>query len=129
MAFSGMPSYMHRAILRAYLQTAAYKPLSEEALDIYSAPWLGPVGQPAFYRQIAQMDQRYTDDVQSRYAPMDCPVKVLWGKNDEWIPYENGVRLAALISADDCIPLPAVGHLVQEDCPQAIVAAVLKSFR
>ncbi|WP_113261840.1 alpha/beta fold hydrolase [Agrobacterium cavarae] len=129
MAFSGMPSYMHRAILRAYLQTAAYKPLSEEALDIYSAPWLGPAGQPAFYRQIAQMDQRYTDEVQFRYAQMDCPVKVLWGKNDEWIPYENGVRLAALISADDCIPLPEAGHLVQEDCPQAIVAAVLKSFR
>ena len=59
-AFSGMPDYMHRATLRAYLQTAAYNPLSEQAFKIYSTPWLGAVGQPAFYRQIAQMDHVWT---------------------------------------------------------------------
>lgn len=129
MAFSGMPDYMHRAVLRAYLQTAARSLLSEEALNIYSAPWIGPVGQPAFYRQIAQMDQRFTDEIETLYTRMDCPVTVLWGKNDDWIPYEMGERLAALVSAHQCTLLPETGHLVQEDCPEAIVAAVLKSFR
>ncbi len=85
-AFSGMPDYMHRALLRAYLQTAASNPLSEQALDIYSAPWLGPVGQAAFYRQIAQMDQRFTDEVENLYDRLDCPVSVLWGEQDAWIP-------------------------------------------
>ncbi|MBC9246519.1 alpha/beta hydrolase [Paracoccus sp. 11-3] len=124
-AFAGMPDYMHRALLRAYLQTAAHNPLSEEALAIYSTPWLGPVGQPAFYRQIAQMDQRYTDRVQGLYARMDCPVTVLWGQEDEWIPYAKGQALAALISDRPCIAVPHAGHLVQEDRPEAIVAAVL----
>lgn len=128
-AFAEMPAYMHRALLHAYLQTAAHNPLSEEALNRYGAPWIGPVGQPAFYRQIAQMDQRFTDEAETHYARMDCPVRVLWGKNDEWIPYEKGRHLAALISAEDCILLPETGHLVQEDCPEAIVAAVMKSFR
>lgn len=127
-AFSGMPDYMHRALLRAYLQTAAFNPLSDEALEIYSGPWLGPVGQAAFYRQIAQMDQRYTDQVESRYDRLDCPVTVLWGKDDDWIPYEKGVALAALISGSECIPISGCGHLVQEDRPEAIVAAVLKQF-
>lgn len=127
-AFSGMPDYMHRALLRAYLQTAAYYPLSDEALDIYSQPWLGPVGRPAFYRQIAQMDQRFTDEVQGQYARMDCPVTVLWGKNDQWIPYEKGPVLAALISDLPCIPVQNCGHLMQEDCPEAIVAAVLRQI-
>lgn len=125
-AFSGMPDYMHRALLRAYLQTAAYNPLSEKALEIYSTPWLGPVGQPAFYRQIAQMDQKFTDEVEGRYGRMDCPVTVLWGRNDEWIPFEKGVALAALISDADCIAVDDSGHLVQEDRPEIIVAAVLK---
>mgnify|MGYP000054466079 CR=1 FL=1 len=125
-AFSGMPDYMHRALLKAYLQTAAHKPLSDEALDVYSGPWLGPVGQPAFYRQIAQMDQKYTDEVQGLYAPMDCPVQVLWGERDEWIPHDRGVTLAALISDKPLISVPDAGHLVQEDRPEAIVAAVLK---
>ncbi|RCW88081.1 alpha/beta fold hydrolase [Paracoccus lutimaris] len=127
-AFSGMPDYMHRALLRAYLQTAAHNPLSEQALEIYSAPWLGPVGQPAFYRQIAQMDQAFTDEIEGRYARMDCPVTVLWGQKDEWIPYEKGQILADLISDRDCIPIRDAGHLVQEDRPEAIVAAVLNSL-
>jgi pimeloyl-ACP methyl ester carboxylesterase len=126
MAFAEMPDYMHRALLRAYLQTAAHNPLSEEALTIYSAPWLGLVGQAAFYRQIAQMDQRFTDEIESQYDRMDCPVSVLWGSNDAWIPLEKGRALAALISDREAIPISDAGHLIQEDRPEAIVAAVLK---
>jgi pimeloyl-ACP methyl ester carboxylesterase len=125
-AFSGMPDYMHRALLRAYLQTAAQSLLSDEAMDIYSEPWLGLIGQPAFYRQIAQMDQKFTDEVQGLYRRMDCPVTVLWGEKDAWIPYEKGVALAASISDHACVPIPDCGHLVQEDRPEVIVAAVLK---
>jgi len=124
-AFAGMPDYMHRALLAAYLQTAAHNPLSAEAVEIYSAPWLGPIGQPAFYRQIAQMDQRSTDEVQSLYSKMDCPVRVLWGQEDAWIPYVKGEELAALLSEVPCTPIENAGHLVQEDRPEAIVAAVL----
>ncbi|MCE8513276.1 alpha/beta hydrolase [Ruegeria pomeroyi] len=127
-AFAGMPDYMHQALLRAYLQTAAHRPLSPEAMDIYAAPWTGPVGQPAFYRQIAQMDQRYTDEIQGLYRQMDCPVTVLWGERDAWIPCDKGMELAALISRNACSPIPDAGHLVQEDCPEAIVAAVLKQI-
>lgn len=128
-AFLGMPDYMHRALLRAYLQSAAHKPLSEQALDIYSTPWLGPVGQPAFYRQIAQMDQAFTDEVEGMYDRLDCPATVLWGRNDDWIPYDKGVALANRISDTGCIAIEGAGHLLQEDCPEAIVAAVLKTIQ
>ena len=74
------------------------------------------------------MDQKYTDEIQGRYRVMDCPVKVLWGENDHWIPYANGETLAALISGSPCVPIPNAGHLVQEDRPEAIVAAVLKQI-
>ncbi|MEJ2633390.1 MAG: alpha/beta hydrolase [Acidihalobacter sp.] len=125
-AFAGMPDYMHRALLTAYLQTAAFNPLSEEALAIYSAPWLGPVGQAAFYRQIAQMDQKYTDEVEKHYGALDCPVTVLWGEQDEGIPCATGGKLATVISDGPCMPIRNAGHLVQEDRPEIIVAAVLK---
>lgn len=127
-AFSGMPDYMHRALLKAYLQTAAHNPLPDDAFDVYSRPWLGPIGQPAFYRQIAQMDQKYTDEVQGQYGRMDCPVQVLWGEKDEWIPHERGETLAALISDQPLLSVANAGHLVQEDRPEIIVAAVLKQI-
>lgn len=125
-AFAGMPAYMHDALLRAYLQTAAHKPLSEEALRIYAEPWTGPVGQAAFYRQIAQMDQQFTDEVEGMYAAMDCPVSVLWGEEDDWIPVAKGRELASRLSDRPMIPVSGAGHLVQEDAPEAIVAALLR---
>lgn len=127
-AFAGMPDYMHRALLEAYLRTSAHKPLSEEALTVYAAPWLGSVGQKAFYRQIAQMDQRYTDEVQPLYDRLDCPVTVLWGQKDDWIPFDKGAALAALISDRPVIPVAGAGHLVQEDRPEVLVAEVLKTL-
>ncbi|MEY8883357.1 alpha/beta fold hydrolase [Donghicola sp. XS_ASV15] len=128
-AFAGMPSYMHEALLRAYLQTSANVPLTQEAMGIYAEPWIGPVGQPAFYRQIAQMDQRYTDDIEGLFGVMDCPVTVLWGTEDAWIPFAKGKELAAKISEAPLVPIWGAGHLVQEDRPEAIVAAVLKTIR
>lgn len=123
-AFAGMPPYMHAALLRAYLQTAAHQPLSEEAFDVYMKPWVGEVGQPAFYRQIAQMHQAQTDDIQDQYGPMDCDVHVLWGDKDDWIPFERGQEFADLIAGGAITKIEGAGHLVQEDAPEAIVAAM-----
>lgn len=125
-AFIGLPAYAHDALLRAYLQGAAHKTLSEAALQIYMAPWQGDVGQPAFYRQIAQMDQKYTDEVENRYAPLDCPITLLWGEKDEWIPLDRGHKLAGMLTDGAMKVIPDAGHLVQEDAPEAIVAAMFK---
>ena len=123
-AFSGLPEYAHDALLRAYLQSAAHSVLSEEAMRTYMAPWQGEEGQAAFYRQIAQMDQRYTDQIERLYAPMDNPVQILWGEQDEWIPISQGRKFADLINQGKLIPVPESGHLMQEDAPEAIVAAM-----
>jgi len=125
-AFSGLPAYAHDALLRAYLQGAAFNQLSEEAMQIYMAPWQGEEGQAAFYRQIAQMDQRYTDEIEPDYAPMDNPVQILWGEKDEWIPLSQGQKLANLLTGGVLKTVSYSGHLMQEDAPEAIVAALLE---
>jgi pimeloyl-ACP methyl ester carboxylesterase len=126
--FAGVPDYIQRAILGAYIQGAAFRPLPPDVLQAYAAPWLGPVGQPAFYRQIAQMDQRYTDEVQDSYGRLRCPVRLLWGAEDGWIPVAKGRELAALIPGCALTEIPDCGHLVQEDAPEAVVAAALAFF-
>ena len=124
-AFKGLPASIHEAIVPAYIRGAAYRPLSEEDLEAYVAPWRGADGQPAFYRQIAQMDQRYTDEVEPRYGEIDLPTLILWGEADTWIPIERGRQLHALIRNSQLVPVTQAGHLVQEDAPEAIVAALL----
>ncbi|KMK85863.1 alpha/beta fold hydrolase [Pectobacterium brasiliense] len=127
-AFTGLPEYVHDALLKAYLQGAAYQPLSEEALNIYMSPWQGEVGQAAFYRQIAQMDQCYTDDIESLLTELDCPLNLLWGEQDEWIPLEVGKRLAHQLGDAPLQIVKNAGHLVQEDAPEAIVQSMYSSL-
>ena len=125
-AFAGLPDYLQRALLRAYIRGAISRPMTDEELEPYLAPWLGPLGQPAFYRQIAQMDLRYTDQVQERYGEIRCPVMILWGTADAWISLERGEELAAMIPGSRFEAVEGAGHLMQEDAPEAIVAAALR---
>lgn len=121
-AFAGMPAYMHEAILPAYLQSAMARKATDEMSSPYMRLWLGESGQNGFYRQIAQMDQRYTDEVQDHYADIRCPVQILWGEDDQWIPIEKGRELHALIPGSEFHPVEGSGHLMHEDAPEAIVA-------
>jgi pimeloyl-ACP methyl ester carboxylesterase len=127
-AFVGLPSYIHAAILPAYIGGAAFHPLPAPVLKLYVDPWLGASGQAAFYRQIAQMDQRYTDEIESRYGQMRCPVRIIWGEQDSWIPIERGRELAKRIPGSSFLAVPDAGHLVQEDAPEALVAALLSAL-
>lgn len=127
-AFAGVPDYLHRSILAAYVRGAISRPISNAELQPYLAPWLGPIGQPAFYRQIAQMDLKFTDEVQHRYGEIRCPVRLLWGTKDEWIPLSRGRELAAMISGSSFVEVAGAGHLMQEDAPEAIVSAALRFF-
>jgi pimeloyl-ACP methyl ester carboxylesterase len=124
-AFAGLPPHIHAAILPAYITGAAFRPLSLDVLRLYVDPWLGASGQAAFYRQIAQMDQRYTDEIETRYGEMRCPVRILWGEEDTWIPLERGRELVSRIPGATLRIVPEAGHLVQEDAPEAMVAALL----
>ena len=125
-AFAGVPDYLQRAILAAYIRTAAHRHLTDAELAPYLEPWLGEKAQPAFYRQIAQMDLAFTDEVEDSYGALRCPVKLLWGREDQWIPVERGRELARRLPDCELVEIPDCGHLVQEDAPEAIIAAALR---
>lgn len=125
-AFNGLPAYAHEALLGAYLQGASFRGLSNEAVEIYAAPWRGDLGQGAFYRQIAQMDQKYTNEIEPKYGKLDCPTQILWGEEDRWISILTGEELSSLMTDGQLTRVPHAGHLVQEDAPEAIVAAILQ---
>ncbi|SDR05830.1 alpha/beta fold hydrolase [Actinopolyspora saharensis] len=127
-AFTELPDYIHEAVLRAYIGGALRRPLSEQEMRYYLEPWTGSRGQAAFYRQVAQMDDRYTDEIQDRYDEIRCPVTLLWGEQDAWVPLARGRELAERMPHAEFGVVPAAGHLVPDDAPEAVVAAVLDSL-
>jgi len=118
--FEQIPSAIHEAIVSAYLRGAFHLEMSDEALRPYVAPWLGAEGKRAFVRQIAQADQRFTDEVEPLYRDIDAPVLILWGEEDGWIPPPTGRRLQAMIPGSELRLIPAAGHFLQEDAPEAV---------
>ncbi|KAF2775502.1 alpha/beta hydrolase [Streptomyces sp. OM5714] len=127
--FARLPESLHQALVREYVGSTGGPGLHPTVLDRLVEPWLGETGQPAFYRQIAQADQRYTDEMQDRYAGIDVPTLICWGEDDAWIPVAKGRELAGLVPGARWEPIAHAGHLVQEDAPAELTAALLDFFR
>jgi pimeloyl-ACP methyl ester carboxylesterase len=126
--FQQMPAAIHQAIVAAYLRGAFHRQMSDEALAPHVEPWLGLEGQDAFYRQIAQADQRFTDEVEPLYEEIAVPVLILWGEEDEWIPPETGRRLQSRIPHAQLQLIPGAGHFLQEDAPDAVASRLARFF-
>jgi pimeloyl-ACP methyl ester carboxylesterase len=122
--FAALPPAIHQGALEAYVAGASHRGLSRAQLNALTAPWLTSEGQGAFYRQIATADERFTDEIQDRYTELDLPVKVIWGRDDTWIPADRATQLAQLIPGADLELIDDAGHLVQYDAPVHLAVAL-----
>lgn len=114
--FAALPPNLHEALLREYIAGAGGPGLRADVLDALVAPWLDD-GQAAFYRQIAQADERFTAEAEARYGEIAVPTLIVWGTADAWIPVDRAWRLAAAIPGSTVELIEGAGHLVQEDAP------------
>lgn len=127
-AFAGLPAYIHHAVVSAYIEGAFAREISDDDLEPFIEPWRGPVGQPAFYRQIAQNGPEYTDEVEDRYDEIDDPVLILWGEQDEWLPLDIGRQLHERLPRSEFRTIQSAGHLVQEDAPETVIRCLSDFF-
>ena len=116
-AMADIPDYIHAAILSAYIQGASHVGLRDRDLAMLVEPWTTDDGKAAFYRQIAQADERLLEEIRDRLADLDLPVRILWGTDDTWIPVDVADQLAALIPGATVRRIADAGHLVQLDAP------------
>jgi pimeloyl-ACP methyl ester carboxylesterase len=61
------------------------------------------------------------------FGDIGCPVKIIWGEGDPWIPLARGKALHALIPQATFETLPGVGHLPQLEAPDLVLKR-LSSF-
>lgn len=126
-AFTGLPDHIHRAVAEAYLRGALAHPIDEADIAALLAPWLTSAGRTSFYRQFAQADEAHTDAFAPHLGAVRCPVSLLWGADDPWIPLTRGEALAARIGVD-LTRLPGLGHLPQLEAPARVADALLAAL-
>ncbi|MEO0533730.1 MAG: alpha/beta hydrolase [Cyanobacteria bacterium P01_A01_bin.123] len=126
--FQKIPGNIHEAMVTAYIRTAMYQQPDATVMANTVAPWLGEAGQQAFYRQIAQSHQHFTDEIEPCYGDIKPPVLILWGAEDTWIPIERGQQLHAKIPHSEFHAIEKAGHLVLEEAPTTIAQKLVDFF-
>jgi pimeloyl-ACP methyl ester carboxylesterase len=102
--------------------------VDEAELEPYLPPWLGETGRSAYYRQVAQFDEQYTDEVENRYPSISVPTLVLRGAADEWPDGGDGRWLHGQLPNSAYVEPDAAGRFTPGDAPTAVAASLDEFF-
>jgi pimeloyl-ACP methyl ester carboxylesterase len=127
--FEAIPPHIHKAALEAHLRTTTSRILDEATMYALVSPWLGEIGQAAYYRQVAQYDHDFTAQLETLYPGIKVPTHILWGTEDQWIAPENGQRLQRLIPGATLDYLRDAGHFAMLDTPDTVAHRICSFLR
>jgi pimeloyl-ACP methyl ester carboxylesterase len=126
--FNAIPTHLVEGLVRAYVRSAAYNTLPTVIEDLLSAPWLpgGVHGSDKFLREMVQAHNRNTGALEKEYGRVKAltPVKIIWGRDDAWIPAETAQRLNKALGAEEVVIIEEAGHLVHYDQPSKLALEV-----
>lgn len=122
--FMQLPDWATAALIESKLRTGSHPGLRPEAMATYLDHWSGTESRNAFYRQYAQGGEQHTNDFQDRFASIRIPVRIVWGRQDQWLPIEYAQRLHAVLPHAELIEIDGAGHAVPEDAPGALIACL-----
>ena len=126
--FKAIPSHLQEGFVRGYVESAAHKPLSKDVLDMLCEQWLGggSQGSDRFFDEMIQAHHRDVSSVEKGYGGVGSmvPVKIIWAKNDSWIPIETASKLRDRLGAEEVVPIDEAGHLIHYDQPAKLALEV-----
>lgn len=119
--FEQLPAYAHEALVKAHLRNGTKQGYRPGVLETYLAPWLGPEGQAAFYRQYRQLSQADTAEYEPLLGSIDIPVTLLWGRDDQILPVAYGEWIEQRVPNRGLTWINDAGHLLPEDAPSQLL--------
>jgi len=128
-AYRTMPVNLYELIARARIASTTYNPISDAAAAAYMKPWLGAEGQALWFNRVAQLSDESIGRMEARLGPLEVPVRIIWGKEDTWIPVDQAHRLQRYIPNADVRLIQNGGHFLMEDQPEAVTRHLLEFLR
>ena len=125
-AFQGLPPHFQKAVVEPYIQGGIVKEIAVEDFDALVAPWLREDGSASFYRQFAQADEKYTEEVEAQFGEVRCQLKIVWREDDPWIPLDRVKALHRLMPKAEFATIPGASHMPQLDKADAFLKEVLE---
>ena len=123
-----MRNALPRALMRMNLEPAYANPqaLTDETIDRYHDLLLAPGVRGALLDRLKQTRLR---DPQPLLARIQAPTLLIWGEQDAMIPLSNSADYLKALPGARLVSLPGVGHLPQEERPDAALAALRQFLR
>ena len=123
--FAALPQDLHAALVREYISGAANGALEAGQIAELANPWCTQEGQPAFYRQIAELKPEHTRPIVESLGRVSGPVRIAWGELDPWIPVTQATSLAEKLPGDvEVFTIPKAGHLAQLEASESLAADI-----
>lgn len=98
--FTAIPPHHFEGFVHSYIKTAAFKPMALEDEEALCNPCISTGSQrpKRFLQEMVQAHYRDVSDVEKEYgrAGKLVPIKVVWGKDDFWIPTTTAGKLQRL---------------------------------
>ena len=120
-----MQYVLPRPVLRMSLAPAYANPsvMTDELVTRYYDMMLAPTVRTAL---IARMEQSVLQDPVPILQRIKAPTLLLWGDADAMIPIANAADYLRALPDARLVTLPRVGHIPQEEAPDAALAVVEK---
>ena len=120
--FKAIPGPLVEGLVRAYVRSATFNKMSTELEDMLIAPWLegGSQGSDGFLREMMQAHYRDVGGLDEQYGSVGqmVPTKIIWGREDKWIPVETAEKLRVKLGTEEeVVVIEGAGHLVHYDEP------------
>jgi pimeloyl-ACP methyl ester carboxylesterase len=120
--FDQLPDYAHEALVAAHMRQATHVGYRPGVLDAFLAPWCGPDGKAAFYRQYRQIRQIHTAEYEHLLSDISIPTRLIWGTEDRILPPKYGEWIYARVPHAELHWVEGAGHLLQEDAPARLLS-------
>jgi pimeloyl-ACP methyl ester carboxylesterase len=115
-----------RLLVKFVLRQAYYDPekIEDAAVATYAGNLASAEGRHALHQAARHMIPADLDAIVARYKDIAVPTLIVWGRNDEIIPFANGTRLHATIPASRLFTVDACGHIPQEEKPRETIPVI-----
>jgi len=114
-------------VVRAFMSRGVAGQLGAPELAMYLGPFSHPKSRSPTHIFPAQLREAsdFLGDVYRKLPRLsDRPVLLLWGEKDFAFQQPERDRFESLFPHHDTVLLEGAGHFIQEDAPEAIVAAI-----
>jgi pimeloyl-ACP methyl ester carboxylesterase len=107
-----------KSLLNSYYNKAL---ITDELIENYLKPARTPHASDALARMMTKASGESYDGISSRIS---IPTLLIWARNDAPIPLSDGERLQREIKESKLVVVDKSGHMIQEEQPQQVAAAI-----